>query len=254
MFVRKLNILFIDDEPDFAEPLAAYLSHRYQHTTKHIASVELAQKEVVKNSYDIIFVDYKMQGATGLDFLKWAADNNFEAPIIVVTGRGAEEVAVEAMKLGAYDYLSKANVQLDYLPVVINNAYERFVLRKANRELERDKLDHDRQDLAIKIFQETVRAFVHRINNDLANILLRIKLFEKTKAKQKAAPDQDLRHLLGELEFSAKAIEATVSALVGLNQTVTKLHDVEKKAVDLKQELERALQALQDKPTTGEKS
>ena len=251
MVTRNLNILLIDDEPDFAQPIADYLAHQYQHTVKHVQSVELAQKEVGKKTYDVIFLDYRLPGASGIEFLKWAKANNCDTPVVVVTGKGAEEVAVQAMKLGAYDYLNKGSIQLDYLPVVINNAYERYVLRKANRELEQEKLNRDRQELAIKVFQETVKAFVHRINNDLANILLRIKLFEKQRAKQKSAPDQNLKHLLGELEFSAKAIEATVSALVGLNQTVTKLHDVEKKAVDLKAELERTLKELQDRPAGG---
>ena len=247
MFLRKLKLLFIDDEPDFVEPVAAFLEQRYQHTTKLVPSVDAAQREVTREAYDIIFLDYIMPGASGIEFLRWAADRQMDTPIIVVSGKGTEDVAVEAMKLGAFDYINKTHIDLEYLPIVINNAYERFVLRRANREMEREKLDRDKEDLAVKIFQDTVRSFVQRINNDLAHILLRLGLYRKQTAKAKGPQDRDLKHLLDDVEFSSKAMEASVAALVQLNQTVTRLHDVEKKAVDLKAELDRALKELDDK-------
>jgi DNA-binding response OmpR family regulator len=246
MFLRKLRLLFVDDEPDFVEPLAAYLAQRYQHTTRMATSVEAAQRELAREPADIIFLDYIMSGASGIEFLRWATERSLETPIIVMSGRGTEDVAVEAMKLGAFDYINKTHIDLDYLPIVINNAYERFVLRKANREMEKEKLAHEREELAVKIFQDTVRAFVQRINNDLAHILLRLGMYQKGSARAKVAQDRDLKQLLDDVEYSGRSMEAAINALVQLNQTVTKLHDIEKRSVDLAAELERAIAALDE--------
>ena len=247
MFLRKWKLLFIDDEPSFVEPLATYLSERYQHVTKLVTSVDAAQRELARETYDIIFLDYIMPGASGIEFLRWAAAGDIEIPIVVVSGKGTEDVAVEAMKLGAFDYLNKTHLDLEYLPIVINNAYERFVLRRANREMEHEKLHREKEELAVKIFQDTVKSFVQRINNDLAHILLRLGMYRKQTARAKGPQDRELKHLLDDIEFSGKAMEASVAALVQLNQTVTRLHDVDKKAVDLKAELERALKELDEK-------
>lgn len=247
MYLRKLKLLFIDDEPNFVEPLAEYLSQRYQHATKHVASVEAAQRELARESYDIIFLDYIMPGASGIEFLRWAETGHLDIPIVVVSGQGTEDVAVEAMKLGAFDYINKTHLDLEYLPIVINNAYERFVLRKANREMEQEKLNREKEELAVKVFQDTVKSFVQRINNDLAHILLRLGMYRKQTSRTKGPQDRELKHLLDDIEYSSKAMEAAVAALVQLNQTVTRLHDVDKQVVDLKAELERALKQLDEK-------
>jgi len=248
MILRKLKILFIDDQPDYVQPIAAYLEQTYQHTTTCIPTAERAQRDLAKNSYDLIFLDYRLPGVSGIDFLRWANETKLETPIIMVTGQGGEGVAVEAMKLGAYDYLNKMDVKMDHLPVAINNAFERFVLRKAKEELDEERLTREKNALAIRIFQDTVRSFINRINNDLANILVRVKVYGRHTSEKGSADDsnKEVATMLGEIEYSAKAIEATVSALVSLNQTVTNLVEVQKKAVDLRQELEKTLGRMEN--------
>ncbi len=246
MFLRNLRLLFIDDEPDFIEPLSAFLSQRYQHTTRIATSVEAAKREISREPADIIFLDYILPGASGIEFLRWAQAQSMDTPVIVMSGKGTEDVVVEAMKLGAFDYINKTHVDLDYLPIVINNAYERFVLRRANREMEAEKLLHEKEEMAVKVFQDTIRAFVQRINDDLAHIVLRVGMYRKGSARTKLAQDRDLNQLLDDIEYSGRAMEAAVSALVQLNQTVTKLHDVDKRSVDLRAELERTVKALDE--------
>ncbi len=249
MILRNLKILFVDDEPDYVVPIADFLEQKYQHKTTTVPGIEKAQRKLAKEQFDIIFLDYKLVGGTGLDFLRWAAETELETPIIMVTGHGREDVAVEAMKLGAYDYLNKTDIKLDLIPIVINKALDRLVLRKAKEELDDERLTREKNALAIKIFQETVREFINRINNDLANIILRVKMYEKQKTVKKSveAQERDVAHMIGEIEFSAKAIEATVSALVTLNATVTNLIEVQKKAVDLQKELNRTLKEMEKK-------
>lgn len=245
MFVRNLAILFIDDEITFTQAVAEYLRQRYGHESRLLPSVEEAYKELPKSNYDLIFLDYKFPGATGLEFLRWAAEKKIETPVIMLTGKGAEEIAADAMKLGAYDYISKTNLALDYLPVAINNTYERFVLRKAKEQSEAERIARERNELAIKTFQTTVKSFAHHINNALANILLRAQSYRRKLTKQQQSPQRtEIESTLLDLEESAKIIEAVVAALVSLNGLVTKKFDIEKGAVDIQAELEKTIQEL----------
>lgn len=247
MYLRNLRLLFIDDEPDFIEPLSAYLAQRYQHQVRVSTSVEAAQRELSRSPADVIFLDYLLSGASGIEFLRWAADRSLETPIILMTAQGSEDVAVEAMKLGAFDYINKGHIDLDYLPIVINNAVERLVLRRANRELEQERLVHEKEDLAVKIFQDTVRSVVQRIGNDVAHILLRLGMYRKSSAWAKVAKDRDLKQLLEDVEYSCRSAERAVNILVQLNLSVTKQHDVNKHPVDLRAELERAVLELDER-------
>jgi len=249
MILRNLKILFIDDEPDYVIPISDYLAQTYQHVTTTVPSAEGARRKLEKEHFDIIFVDYKLGTGTGLDFLKWAIDRKLDTPVVMVTGHGREDVAVEAMKLGAYDYLNKTDIRLDLLPIVINNTLDRFVLRKAKEELDGERLTKERNELAISVFQETVKEFVSRISLDLENILLRVKMYGKQRSVKRSPEnvERDMNHLIGEVEYSAKAIEAAVSALMSLNASVTNLVDVQKQAVDLQEELSKTLKQMEVK-------
>ncbi len=258
MYIRNLSLLFIDDERQFTQPIADYLQQQYGHRSNLVQSVELAQKELAKNPCDIIFLDYKLPGAGGIEFLKWTVEQKIETPVIMMTGKGAEEIAAEAMKLGAYDYVNKAHVTLDYVPFLINNTYERFVLRKAQRELETERFEREKREVAAATFQTTVRSFAHHINNQLTNILLRVQSQRRKLAKQKATVDPaDLDATLGEVEQSTMVIEAVISSLVNLNKAANEKINmevgvgvgvgIEKEVFDIKKALEEAIEKIETK-------
>ena len=251
MFVRNLNILFIDDDPQYVKPIADYIQEQYNHRSKLVPSIDAAEKELAKASYDMIFLDYQMPNGTGLEFLKRNADKVRETPVVMLTGQGAEEIAVEAMKLGAYDYLSKASLTLDLVPIVINNVYERLVARKAQQQLEAEQRERDKQEAAIKVFQTTVRGFAHHINNALANIVLRLHSRKRKSAKQKPLSTEEAEELFSQIEGSSQVIEEVVAALVKLNSELANRVDIEKRLAQIKEELEIRVRALESKKGDG---
>lgn len=249
MFMRRLKILFVDDQKLFSEPIADYLHEQYQHEMTLVPTGERAQQELLKNKFDIIFLDYRLPGASGIEVLRWIGQQRIDTPVVFVTGQADDQLAAEAMRLGAYDYVRKTEANMDILAFAINRTFERYVLRKAQEELEAEKIAHDKNSTAIKVFQETVHSFIASMNLDIENILLRVRLFEKQRKVKRSieTAEKELAQLLSEVEFRGTAIQATMQALVGLSQSVTQLHDVQKKAVDLRMELEKTLKSVDER-------
>lgn len=83
---------------------------------------------VTRHQYDVLLMDHRLKGLNALDVMKELNTYNLSIPIILVTGHGDEEVAVQALKLGASDYVVKSTDYLFHLPSVIENAYNRSQL------------------------------------------------------------------------------------------------------------------------------
>jgi len=100
------KILLIDDD----EGLIHFLSRFFQRKGYAVTSClngKDAVNETAKNSFDLILLDYKMPGFNGIETLKRIKADQVKTPIIIMTAYGSTDLAIEAMKLGAYDYLVK---------------------------------------------------------------------------------------------------------------------------------------------------
>jgi len=117
-----IKILVVDDE----EPLRRLLNKELR---RKGFSVEVAQDGKTaltfakQNSYDVVLLDIMMPGLDGISVMKKLKTDPSAPAIIVLTGKATVETAVEAMKYGAYDYLTKP-YKLDELVIIINRAYE----------------------------------------------------------------------------------------------------------------------------------
>ncbi|MBC7910216.1 MAG: sigma-54-dependent Fis family transcriptional regulator, partial [Pyrinomonadaceae bacterium] len=100
-------------------------------------SVEAARELFKKQQPDLMLLDVNLPGASGLDFLQELREGERVAPLIImITAHGSERMAVEAIKSGAHDYLSKP-FELDDLRLVVKNALETVRLRRENDSLRR---------------------------------------------------------------------------------------------------------------------
>ncbi len=86
------------------------------------------------NPFDLIITDLKMPGATGIEVLKMAGEVNPDVQVIIITGYASLETAIEAVKTGAYDYITRP-FKLDEMKVVVENACEKIRLIKENKKL-----------------------------------------------------------------------------------------------------------------------
>ncbi|BAH45794.1 two-component response regulator [Brevibacillus brevis NBRC 100599] len=127
------RILIVDDEADFRHLLTSRLK-RKGYTTLEASDGISAQKLVTSETIHVILLDLKMPGMDGLSFLQWCKETSPAIQIIVVTGHGTIETAIEAMKRGAYDYLTKP-YNLNELEVLISKAVEKQQLTEENQQL-----------------------------------------------------------------------------------------------------------------------
>jgi DNA-binding NtrC family response regulator len=100
------KILIVDDEPIMRESLAGWLE-RDGHGIETAASGEEALERFKNAHYDILLVDIKMEGISGLEVLKHVKDSDPHVAVVMITAYGSIATAIEAMKKGAKDYLLK---------------------------------------------------------------------------------------------------------------------------------------------------
>lgn len=134
-----IRILVVDDDEDDFFITSDYIQHipssQFQIDWCH--QYDEALKKMCGKEYDLYFVDYRMGARTGVDLLRDALTNGCEAPIILLTGKGNQAVDIEAMQLGAVDYLIKTELNTEKLERSIRYALERAASVRALRANER---------------------------------------------------------------------------------------------------------------------
>ena len=132
--MEEKRILVIDDEENMRHMLAVLLEkegYQVENASNGKQGLDLASE----NFYDIILCDLKMPVMDGMTFLKKFRDAKQETTVIVMSAYGTMDTAIEAMKRGAYDYVSKP-FKADEILLTLKKAEERERLRKENRLLQ----------------------------------------------------------------------------------------------------------------------
>lgn len=127
------NVLIVDDEEAMRHLLAVILKER-GYEVRAVANGEDALKELAARDYDLVLSDVRMPRMDGLTLLKKALEAQPGLTFIVMSAYGTHEAAIEAMKAGAYDYVSKP-FRPDEVVLVLRKAEERERLARENRRL-----------------------------------------------------------------------------------------------------------------------
>ena len=129
------RVLIVDDEQNLRHMLQTLLK-REGYEPVGAASVESALKELEERPYDVIITDLRMPGQSGMDLVDQVRNRNLGATVVVMTAYGSRDIAIEAMKRGAYDYISKP-FEADELVLLLRKAEERERLFRENQTLHR---------------------------------------------------------------------------------------------------------------------
>jgi two-component system, NtrC family, response regulator AtoC len=134
------SIYVADDEPVLLNALVKRLSQG-QHQVKAFKSGDELLTAVEQGFPDLILLDLKMPGRSGLEILEALRKKSQDAMVVILTAYGTVEEAVEAMKLGAYDFIIKT-VDLKMVDPVVNRALENLTLRRQVGNAAKDRALH----------------------------------------------------------------------------------------------------------------
>ncbi len=130
------RILVVDDEENFRHMLSVILI-KEGYEVETVSNGEEALQKVIASPFDQVLCDIRMPRMDGLEFLREMRKSGTEAITIMMSAYGTVDVAIEAMKLGAYDYISKP-FKPDEIILTLRKAEEREQLRKENQLLRKE--------------------------------------------------------------------------------------------------------------------
>ncbi len=155
------RILIVEDNPDHAQITKKILTNADSDYQSDLTdNLEHALNVISSQNYDLILSDYRLPNFSALDLLKKIKEKNTEIPFVVVTSQGSEKIAVELMKQGASDYVTKDDSYYDVLPVVIKRSIARHREKQEKEKLER-KIIHAAKK------NEDQREFIEKVINSL---------------------------------------------------------------------------------------
>lgn len=137
---KNINLLVVDDDPSIIkvfERIAKDENWSIEVANDGTKAMEILNQFIV----EVALVDIKLPGYSGLQLLEYLKKNNFPTEVIIITGVGTVETAIQAIRLGAYDYLTKPFTDINKVTIQIEKAIERFSLMQKVRRLERSSSD-----------------------------------------------------------------------------------------------------------------
>lgn len=197
-----LQVLYVDDDPTLAK-LATRVLGRHDVQVEHAPSVALGLEKFNAGRFDAVVLDHYFQNGTGLQFLNAIGDHSREIPVLYVTGASEAQIAIDALKAGAADYVIKT-VADDFFPLLltsIQQACANFQLRKEKEETERLLVQaKERAELMAKEMN-------HRIANSLSLVSAMIRM------QMNAASTEEARTALMETQ-------SRISAIAGVHRSL----------------------------------
>ncbi len=133
---KNYSVLVVDDEPGMREFLEIMLT-KEGYEVSIARNGEEAIEKIGKESFDLAIVDIQMPGINGIEVLRNTREKNYNTTIIMITAFASHESAIEAMKLGAYDYITKP-FKIDEIKLVIKKSLDKNVLEKENTRLKKE--------------------------------------------------------------------------------------------------------------------
>jgi two-component system, sensor histidine kinase and response regulator len=212
--MNETNILVIDDEPGIREGSKRALTPLGYHV-QIAENGELGLQKVQSDNFDLVLIDVMMPGISGIDLISLIHQHDPETICIIVTGYATVELAVAALKQGAYDFLTKPFTS-DELLLVVNQGLERRRLSLETRRLQAIEAQAQRLAAEKERLEELDRAkvaFIRLVTHELQAPISAITTYLDLILKGYIAPDQQ-REYLERSQERAKEQLALISDLL----------------------------------------
>ncbi|HEY6950833.1 MAG TPA: response regulator [Bacteroidota bacterium] len=211
---KPIRVLIAEDENSFRMVLQRVLLPKEAYTFEACASGDEVLEKLREQQFDVIILDYDMPGRSGLNILQWMLEQKMDTPVIMLTGAGSENIAVEAMKLGAYDYIRKERFAKDQLPHIINTAHEQYLFRKERALRERQSEGRTVTGETFALLSGCVRSVATILDTSLATTRTELDKHEKELLTSLPAHSRELvsrtfsllRKQYGMMAFGSKSL------------------------------------------------
>ncbi|MEX1062588.1 MAG: sigma-54 dependent transcriptional regulator [Balneolaceae bacterium] len=169
MSSKKATILITDDEKSIRNTLREILEYE-NYRVLEAENGEEALETLGCNAVDLVLLDIKMRGMDGIEVLEKIRENGWDVPVILVSGHGTIEIAVEATKKGAYDFLEKPP-DLNRFLVTVRNALENKQLLRENRRM-RSKLNGVQEIIGKSHQIERIKTTIRKVAPSQSRVLI----------------------------------------------------------------------------------
>ncbi|MGO8990844.1 MAG: sigma-54-dependent transcriptional regulator [bacterium] len=169
---KRYRILVVDDDLEMCGLLSDVLSQEGFSALTINQSLE-ASKTIKKEEFDVIVTDLRMKGLKGLDLLQEAKRVAPLTPVIIITAFGTIESAIQAMKMGAYDYITKP-FQIDEFVLTVKKALENRLLKKEVVRLRKEVESryHFHHLIGKSPSMQSIYDLIERIGDSTSNVLI----------------------------------------------------------------------------------
>jgi len=133
------RLLVVDDERSLCQMLEIGF-RKDGHLVETVSSGQAAKKKLESQVYDLIISDIRMPDLSGIELLKFFTESRNPAAFILITAHATMETAIEALNLGAYQYVLKSDKLIEELKLAVNRALQELALREENVRLRRELL------------------------------------------------------------------------------------------------------------------
>jgi signal transduction histidine kinase len=235
---ETLNILIIDDDEVDRMAVsralkAASVRMKLSEASDYSEAVEILEN----NNFDCIFVDYLLPGKDGLAVVQEIRASGSKVPLIVLTGQGDEQTAVELMKAGASDYIAKSRITPDLLSATLRNVIRIYeaelqielfnqqlresneLLKKKNKELEEKREQIHIQNLKLLEASETKSKFLATMSHELRTPLNAIMAFSQMlQRKNKGNFSSSQVDMIERIHGNGKNLLALINDILDLSK------------------------------------
>ena len=234
----KIRVLVAEDEESFLIVLTTVLEATNRFEVYPCESGDEAVEALKRTRYDVVILDHKMPGMTGLNVLQWLHEQKSTTPVIMLTGAGSENIAVEAMKLGAYDYVRKDHFDRTHFPILVSSVYERYLFRKEKEQPDINQRERERYLAFLELLRNSMSSFAEIVQMTLAKMAFLTDESERS-----------LRPLLPpvgkeDLEKFIRSVREELETLAYASKTMVGVPKVTDESYSGKQELQKSEKVL----------
>jgi signal transduction histidine kinase len=239
--LERIKVLLVEDDEDdyvFTRDLLAEIdAGRFE--VEWSQTYEQGLARVLQNHFDVCLLDFRLGARTGLELLREARAGNSEAPIILMTGQGDQEIDMEAMRSGASDYLIKGEIDAALLERSIRYAIQQHRMEKERLRLAREQEARRLAEAANRAKDEFLAMVSHELRTPLNAMLGWVVLLNS------GTLDADAQaRALKVIERNARSQAQLIDDLLDVARIVNGNLRLQPRPLDLSQVVEKALDAM----------